>query len=99
MEMRTLRPFGRVVLALLLILLFGDRVNAVTLTYKMQPNEKTCFYANSIKPDEKIAFYYAVRAARARDLDAKLTYISPDSSAFNFNRLLGTIRRLLRFGL
>ncbi len=55
----TTRLVGRMALVLALLLLAAS-ADAVTLTYKMQPNERTCFYASSIKPDEKIAFYYAV---------------------------------------
>lgn len=53
---------GLLLALIALVLLFSSTqsAHAVTLTYKMQPNERACFYANSIKPDEKIAFYYAV---------------------------------------
>jgi len=36
-------------------------VSATALTYKLQPNEGACFYTAATKPNEKIAFYFAVR--------------------------------------
>ena len=36
------------------------RAGATTLTYKILPSEKTCFYTFAEKEGEKIAFYFAV---------------------------------------
>lgn len=38
---------------------------AVTLTYKMAPHERACFYTVATKLNEKIAFYFAVRSCRS----------------------------------
>lgn len=37
-----------------------NQVAATALTYKLGASEKACFYATTVKPDEKIAFYFAV---------------------------------------
>lgn len=36
-------------------------VAATALTYKLAANERACFYTDTKKDDEKIAFYFAVR--------------------------------------
>jgi hypothetical protein len=51
----------------LLLLLAGiiacliSNVAATALTYKLDANEKACFYTVTKKDSEKIAFYFAVR--------------------------------------
>jgi hypothetical protein len=37
-----------------------QKVGATALTYKLEANEKACFYAWVDKVNEKIAFYFAV---------------------------------------
>jgi len=39
------------------------QVSATALTYKLQANEKACFYTSTKTKGEKIAFYFAVRTA------------------------------------
>ncbi len=48
---------------LMLLLVFIASCHAMTVTYRMQPNERACFYVLTRKADEKLAFYYAVRLA------------------------------------
>jgi hypothetical protein len=43
--------------------LFATSISATALTYKMQPNEKACFFTNVAQKGAKIAFYFAVRLA------------------------------------
>jgi hypothetical protein len=43
-----------------LVLLSGTGVEATALTYKIDANERACFYAWVDKVGEKIAFYFAV---------------------------------------
>jgi hypothetical protein len=40
--------------------LFATSISATALTYKMQPNEKACFFTNVAQKGAKIAFYFAV---------------------------------------
>ena len=35
-------------------------VTATALTYRLGANEKACFYAETKKDNEKVAFYFAV---------------------------------------
>ena len=42
--------------------LFSSQVLATSLTYKVDAHERACFYANTKNANEKIAFYFAVRA-------------------------------------
>lgn len=41
-------------------------VAATALTYQLFAHEKGCFYAETAKEGEKIAFYFAVSAPRLR---------------------------------
>jgi hypothetical protein len=45
---------------LLLVLFSANNVAATALTYKIEANERGCFYAWVDKVGEKIAFYFAV---------------------------------------
>lgn len=38
-------------------------VSATALTYKLQPNEKACFFSNADQKGLKLAFYFAVSGA------------------------------------
>lgn len=38
----------------------ATNVVATALTYKLDANEKACFYTETKKDNEKIAFYFAV---------------------------------------
>jgi hypothetical protein len=55
-------------------------VSATALTYKLQANEKACFFANVEQKGAKIAFYFAVRTSR---LDQ---HIPDDFFAFRYNQ-------------
>jgi hypothetical protein len=44
----------------LLLALFASTITATALTYKLQPNEKACFFADVKQKQAKIAFYFAV---------------------------------------
>lgn len=35
-------------------------VTATALTYRLEANEKACFYTNVEQPNAKVAFYFAV---------------------------------------
>ncbi|KAI1814772.1 SKIP/SNW domain-containing protein [Poronia punctata] len=48
-------------------------VSATALTYKLQANEKACFYAEPHKAGQKIAFYFAVQAGGSFDVDYVVT--------------------------
>ncbi|KAJ3411129.1 hypothetical protein HDV05_002693 [Chytridiales sp. JEL 0842] len=52
-------------------------VNATTLTYRMAPHEKACFYTNANKANEKIAFYFAVQSGGNFDIDYEV--LGPDN--------------------
>ena len=54
--MLPLLPF----LGALTLFLLG-RVSATALTYKLAPNEKTCFFSFAEQKGQKLAFYFAVR--------------------------------------
>jgi len=42
--------------------LLAVQATATALTYKLNANEEACFYTATQRSDEKIAFYFAVRA-------------------------------------
>ncbi|GJN75465.1 emp24/gp25L/p24 family protein [Purpureocillium lilacinum] len=44
-------------------------VAATALTYKLTANEKACFYTDTKKDNEKIAFYFAVQSGGSFDVD------------------------------
>ncbi|TPX72972.1 hypothetical protein SpCBS45565_g00085 [Spizellomyces sp. 'palustris'] len=44
-------------------------VSATTLTYKMDPHERACFYTSAKSAGEKIAFYFAVQSGGSFDID------------------------------
>ena len=48
-------------LALGLFATLVSSVSATALTYKVEANEKACFYANVDQMNAKVAFYFAVR--------------------------------------
>ncbi|KAI9089811.1 emp24/gp25L/p24 family/GOLD-domain-containing protein [Phlyctochytrium arcticum] len=50
-------------------MLWMGSASAVTLTYKMEPHEKACFYTTAKTSGEKIAFYFAVQSGGSFDLD------------------------------
>ena len=45
-----------------LLALAATQAAATSLTYKLESNEKACFYTATKNKDEKIAFYFAVCA-------------------------------------
>ncbi|KAF2859742.1 EMP24-GP25L family protein [Piedraia hortae CBS 480.64] len=59
--------FHRVALGLLGLLVCGSV--ATSLTYKLAPNDKECFYAQVDKPGAKVAFYFAVQSGGSFDID------------------------------
>ncbi|KAL2753861.1 hypothetical protein ACRALDRAFT_1049417 [Sodiomyces alcalophilus JCM 7366] len=50
-----------------------NQVAATALTYKLGASEKACFYATTVKPEEKIAFYFAVQSGGSFDVDYTVT--------------------------
>ncbi|KAL9585135.1 MAG: hypothetical protein Q9212_001701 [Teloschistes hypoglaucus] len=44
-------------------------VSATALTYKLQPNEKTCFFSYAEQKGLKLAFYFAVQSGGSFDVD------------------------------
>ena len=55
---------------LALIGLLTSLTSATSLTYKLPPNEKECFYTWTEQADAKIAFYFAVQSGG--DFDGRL---------------------------
>jgi len=58
-----LSPF---IIGLILLLSWPSSVKATALTYKIDANERACFYAWVDKVGEKIAFYFAVFSISVR---------------------------------
>ncbi|KAI4248679.1 MAG: hypothetical protein LQ352_005866 [Teloschistes flavicans] len=59
-------------LPLLLVTLLGcvlSRVSTTALTYKLQPNEKACFFSYAEQKGLKLAFYFAVQSGGSFDVD------------------------------
>ncbi|KAJ3044302.1 hypothetical protein HDV00_002622 [Rhizophlyctis rosea] len=54
---------------LLALCFFTQSATAVTLTYRMQPHERACFYTNAERQGEKVAFYFAVQSGGNFDID------------------------------
>lgn len=54
------------------ILLFGA-IKCTTVTYKMAPHERACFYADAKVVGEKIGFYFAVQSGGNFDVDFDVT--------------------------
>ena len=73
--------FGFVVSIFLLLLLSPCSVSATSLTYKIDANEKACFYAWVDKVNEKVAFYFAVEPPSPRS-ELRLPITSPPYFAF-----------------
>ncbi|KAI1173687.1 SKIP/SNW domain-containing protein [Nemania sp. FL0916] len=48
-------------------------VSATALTYKIQANERACFYTTPHKLGQKIAFYFAVQSGGSFDIDYEVT--------------------------
>ena len=51
--------------------LFATSISATALTYKMQPNEKACFFTNVAQKGAKIAFYFAVCLASESTINGR----------------------------
>jgi len=51
----------------------SSTVAATALTYKLGPNEHTCFFTSVEKKNAKVAFYFAVQSGGAFDVDYKVT--------------------------
>lgn len=76
--------------------LLAAQATATALTYKLNANEKACFYTTTQHKDEKVAFYFAVCAlepATRRLLDACLARFDAYSAR------AGAIGRLVRYRL
>ncbi|KAI4203591.1 MAG: hypothetical protein LQ350_001781 [Teloschistes chrysophthalmus] len=50
--------------------------SATALTYKLQPNEKACFFSYAEQKGLKLAFYFAVQSGGSFDVD--YTVVGPD---------------------
>ncbi|KAI0442615.1 SKIP/SNW domain-containing protein [Xylaria telfairii] len=48
-------------------------VSATALTYKIQANERACFFTTPHKQGQKIAFYFAVQSGGSFDIDYEVT--------------------------
>lgn len=48
-------------------------VSTTALTYKLEANEKACFFASVDRADAKIAFYFAVQSGGSFDVDYVVT--------------------------
>ncbi|KXX72791.1 Protein ERP3 [Madurella mycetomatis] len=49
--------------------LLAAQATATALTYKLNANEKACFYTTTQHKDEKVAFYFAVQSGGSFDID------------------------------
>ncbi|KAJ3086015.1 hypothetical protein HK102_013597 [Quaeritorhiza haematococci] len=58
---------------LLALLVATSSVNAVTLTYRMAPHERACFYTIAKEANEKIGFYFAIQSGGSFDIDYDVT--------------------------
>ncbi|KAI5818446.1 emp24/gp25L/p24 family/GOLD-domain-containing protein [Pyronema omphalodes] len=58
---------------LAMLFLFAPSADATTLTYKLNANEKQCFYIHNEKKHAKVAFYFAVQSGGAFDIDYLVT--------------------------
>jgi hypothetical protein len=56
-----------------LLLAILPLTQATTLTYRMAPHEKACFYTTASTIGEKMAFYFAVQAGGSFDVDFDIT--------------------------
>ncbi|RKO87814.1 putative endosomal cargo receptor [Blyttiomyces helicus] len=56
-----------------LLLAIASLASATTLTYRMQPHEKACFYTTANSQGEKMAFYFAVQSGGSFDIDYDIT--------------------------
>ncbi|CAN8095302.1 unnamed protein product [Discula destructiva] len=56
-----------------LVALFISQASATALTYKLQANEKACFYAHNKEKSQKLAFYFAVQSGGSFDVDFEVT--------------------------
>lgn len=54
-----MRSYASLAVALCLVL-FAAMADAVAMMYKLEANEKACFYAHVSQPPQKVAFYFAV---------------------------------------
>ncbi|KAL2062650.1 hypothetical protein VTL71DRAFT_5722 [Oculimacula yallundae] len=61
------------ILASGLLACLSPLVSATALTYKLGANEKACFFSNIEAKGAKIAFYFAVQAGGAFDVDYEVT--------------------------
>ncbi|OJJ48936.1 hypothetical protein ASPZODRAFT_129270 [Penicilliopsis zonata CBS 506.65] len=52
-----------------LLATFVSSVAATALTYKLEANEKACFYTNVEQKNTKVAFYFAVQSGGSFDVD------------------------------
>jgi hypothetical protein len=50
-------------------LLFASLISATALTFKLTANEKQCFFADVVKVNSKVAFYFAVQSGGSFDID------------------------------
>ncbi|KAJ3275575.1 hypothetical protein HDV01_007578 [Terramyces sp. JEL0728] len=48
-------------------------ITAVTVTFKLAPHERSCYYADSKEIGEKLGFYFAVQEGGDFDVDYELT--------------------------
>ncbi|KAI9205906.1 endosomal cargo receptor [Polychytrium aggregatum] len=62
-----------ILLAVFVLLASIAAVQATTLTYRVQPHERACFYTLSSYQGEKIAFYFAVQSGGQFDIDFEVT--------------------------
>ncbi|KAJ3495692.1 hypothetical protein NLG97_g3218 [Lecanicillium saksenae] len=53
--------------------LFSTEAVATSLTYRIEAHERACFFANTNKANEKIAFYFAVQSGGSFDIDYEVT--------------------------
>ncbi|TPX53702.1 hypothetical protein PhCBS80983_g06224 [Powellomyces hirtus] len=55
------------------LLLVVSGTAATTLTYRMEPHERACFYTMAKAAGEKMAFYFAVQSGGSFDVDYEVT--------------------------
>ncbi|KAJ3191033.1 hypothetical protein HK101_008154 [Irineochytrium annulatum] len=73
----TMRNGVVAVLACCLAMLIST-ASATTLTYRMAPHERACFFTLANFPGEKLAFYFAVQSGGSFDIDYEV--LAPDTT-------------------
>ncbi|GAA5842450.1 hypothetical protein JCM9279_005387 [Rhodotorula babjevae] len=72
-RLRALLAYSAPLLVVVALLSAAPRAAASALTTTINANERSCFYANVDKVDEKVGFYFAVQSGGSFDIDWTVT--------------------------